>query len=172
MTQLRPSQETPVRRRSHRREGAQAGGPGSGAAPERTSGAALGSTVRTTVDQEHVVDGQVNARVVHDVLVNAGVNLDRNDMQVSVGTPRLVSSNLTPSADGRSIVREDEIEVTVVIRTRQELALFVDALAGASVEGTTLTLTPRPSTAPTVSTTLEPDEVIPGPSTSTSGSTP
>ncbi len=153
------------RRRSPREEGAHPSGPAPGTAPETLSGAVLGntaantvgSTVRTTVDQQQTVNGQVNATVLHDVLVNAGVNLESNQMQVVVGAPRLVSSNLTASDDGKSMVREDEIRVEVVIRTRQQLAMFVDALAGATVDAATLTLTPASSSAPTVSTLVEPN---------------
>lgn len=144
-----------VRRPPHSGQSAGNGGPGSGTAPENGSGAVLGNTVRTTVDQQQVVDGQVNTSVLHDVLVSAGVNLESNEMSVVVGTPRLVSSSLTPSTDGRSMVREEEIEVSVVIRTRQQLALFVEALSGATVDGATLTLTPRTAEAPTVTTQVE-----------------
>lgn len=168
MSTLRPHLDDSTRRSSRRRAGAQHDGPGSGAAPDRSSGAAPSSTaasstaqpltpteVRTTVDQQHVVDGEVQASVLHDVLVNAGVVLDANDLRVSVGTPRLVNSTLTPSADGRTLVREDDIELTVVLHTRQQLSLFVDALAGATVDGATLTLTPRSASAPAVSTTID-----------------
>lgn len=173
MSTLRPHLDDSTRRSSRRRAGAQHDGPGSGAAPDRSSGAAPSSAalssaaasstaqpltpteVRTTVDQQHVVDGEVQASVLHDVLVNAGVVLDANDLRVSVGTPRLVNSTLTPSADGRTLVREDDIELTVVLHTRQQLSLFVDALAGATVDGATLTLTPRSASAPAVSTTID-----------------
>jgi hypothetical protein len=140
MSTLRPHLDDSTRRSARRREGAQPLTP---------------TEVRTTVDQQHVVDGEVQASVLHDVLVNAGVVLDANDLRVSVGAPRLVNSTLTPSSDGRTLVREDDIELTVVLHTRQQLSLFVDALAGATVDGATLTLTPRNTSAPAVNTTVD-----------------
>lgn len=140
MSTLRPHLDDPTRRSARRREGAQPLTP---------------IEVRTTVDQQQVVDGEVQASVLHDVLVNAGVVLDANDLRVSVGAPRLVNSTLTPSSDGRTLVREDDIELTVVLHTRQQLSLFVDALAGATVDGATLTLTPRDTSAPAVNTTVD-----------------
>jgi hypothetical protein len=130
-------------------------------APTAGAGAVIGKTAKTTVDQTQVVDAKVNASVLHDVLVTAGVGLDSNDMSVVVGTPRLVSSNLVTSPDGKFIDREQEIEVKVVIKTKERLSLFVDALAGVTVDGATLTLTPREAKAPTVATTIE-GEIVSG----------
>lgn len=148
-----------VRHRSHRGENAGEGGPLPNAAPEILTGAASGNgetlTARTTVEAEHRLEGNLSTSIVHDVLVNAGVNLEGHEMQVVVGQPRLLNSTMVPSENGRFIDREEEIEVRVVIRTRQRLALFVEALAGASVEGANLTLTPTTSTPPKVTTTVE-----------------
>ncbi len=156
-----------LRRGSHREHTVGNGGPVPNAAPETLSGAAVGTngqvTARTTVEAEQRFEGNVNTSVLHDVLVSAGVNLEAHDMSVVVGSPRLVSSNMVTSKDGKFIDRDEEIEVRVVIRTRQRLALFVEAMAGATLEGTNLTLTPASPTPPKVVTTLE---TTPGGSTS------
>ncbi|MBI4816890.1 MAG: hypothetical protein HY791_11560 [Deltaproteobacteria bacterium] len=107
-------------------------------------------TVRASVDREATFDGRLEASVLHDVLVKAGAQVDASDLAVKLGSPRLVTSNIVASPDGKSLEREDEIEVTLVIKTRQRLSVFVDALAGATVDAATLTLTPRASK-PTVS---------------------
>ena len=148
-----------LRRGSHREHTVGNGGPVPNAAPAPLCGAAVGTTgqvtARTTVESEQRFEGNVNTSVLHDVLVSAGVNLEANDMSVVVGAPRLLSSNMVTSKDGKFIDRDEEIEVRVVIRTRQRLALFVEAMAGATLEGTTLTLTPTPATPPKVVTTVE-----------------
>jgi hypothetical protein len=108
-----------------------------------------------SVDQTAVADAHLDANVLHDLLVQAGANLDGHDVSVKLGAPRMVSSVATRSADGRSIDQETHLELTVSIVTRERLSLFLDAIAGASVENATLTLTPRPLSPAHVETHIE-----------------
>ena len=98
------------------------------------------------------LQGTFDADVLHDVLVEAGASVTGLTRDVQLGTPQLLSSEVTHGEDGKVVV-ENRIEIPLVITTREELRAFADLLGQVRVEDGTLAMAPVTSRDETVTVT-------------------